>query len=785
MNGLLNLLTLLAALLNFTTGCGLRPSRIGTQGLLQLGSLEALSANLGGGTGGRLLSSLGALAVAKMHATSSTGGSASGATIPVSGVSQLTGVEQTVSQAYGGAVLVSGGVTGNPATSIGIQPVGSTTVNIQSSSARNSAGAFMGNNGPVIPSGTGSGGHPGAPVGVSGIGPGGVLPSGVNQVQGFAQSVEHVSQTVRDTAIATGRTTGSSGARTGVQPGGNTATNLQPAGGNQVGSGFIGGIGVSPMGVGSGIQETRTLAQSVHQTSQAVRGTVVGAGGAVGPASLRTVVGGNTPLNLLGAPASPGGGAPITANGLNPSGTGSVPSLIPGNNQVSGLVQGTREIAQELGGAIVGGESTTPQSSPGIGQMLGSSTQSFRGVASTASSSIYRVGAPTTGQGPRPIGAGPGPGPITGSNSVEEMVQGTRQISEALGGTIIGGGRTTHPSAPGTGQEFSGSSSQSLLSVTSRVNGVLPGVPAPNRGMAPGLGEPAAAPGLLAASNLRQGLGQGISQIGEGVGETMSGRGSTMLQTTTGVGVQMLGSSTQNLQGVGSTVSSGIPGGGVSSGGIGQSPSGSGPGWNPGQGSGQHAQPTSQMPGGGSYVSVSTSSHSSSSYHAHVSGATSVGGLPTSTGGGGSGSILSSRGGGLLGAIITAGTRGAPQGGPGAVGAGGLSALSPSVGGGTVSNGVVSGIGTHRQVRQREKMSPAAVAGLTLGSLAGAVALGAIGATLAGAAQSGGLGGGRRLGGCSRGGCSGGCGRKRRSISQSRVAAEVLNNIQMNFDRLY
>lgn len=254
-----------------------------------------------------------------------------------------------------------------------------------------------------------------------------------------------------------------------------------------------------------------------------------------------------------------------------------------------------------------------------------------------------------------------------------------------------------------------------------------------------------------------------------------------------GMGLQMAGHSTQTSQGVTTSLRGALSGTGTSIEGMGPGTSGANPGWSPGQAPAQRAQPNSQTPSGGSFLSVTSSSHSSSSYHARVSGTSSLSGLPTRPNGGGSGLGVPNGGGNLLEGIIAAGTGGVPQAVPGTVGGSGMSVHGSSSTSGSVSSSVISaaGIGQHPQLPQRKRMSDAAVAGLALGSVAGAVALTAIGATLASAAHSGRFGGGTRLGGCSGGGCSRGCGRKRRSLPQSKVPAEVLNSIQTNFDRQY
>lgn len=88
------------------------------------------------------------------------------------------------------------------------------------------------------------------------------------------------------------------------------------------------------------------------------------------------------------------------------------------------------------------------------------------------------------------------------------------------------------------------------------------------------------------------------------------------------------------------------------------------------------------------------------------------------------------------------------------------------------------------------KLSPERAAAIGLGAAGTALALGAIAATIASAVQQrqrlakqGGTGTG--CVGCRRTPCIGNCGRQRRSIAKSKVPAEILDSIPVNFERLY
>lgn len=225
---------------------------------------------------------------------------------------------------------------------------------------------------------------------------------------------------------------------------------------------------------------------------------------------------------------------------------------------------------------------------------------------------------------------------------------------------------------------------------------------------------------------------------------------------------------------------------------------GVGIGRTPGPGFGQGTQPANHVPGAGSVVSVSSSRHSHSTWGARIvqgSGGSLENGLPNLASGGPSGMPSTGpsglgptgSGSGLLNAIVGAATGGGQHGVHGAVPDGRTGVLGSSVTSVSRSSGVISGIG-QGQVAQNphgRKPSAAAAAGIALGVMAGTIALGAIGSGIAGAINSGMAGGGRQGGGCPRRACGGGCGRKRRSILQSKVPADVLNNIPMDFNLRY
>lgn len=800
MNRLLNLLATFAALLNVTTGCGLRPVGITSQGLLKLGSsivaqrlgagntgttLESVSAALGGSSRGSLVNSITSLAGRGLAAGLQSGTiGLSSRGVPGSRTDLLPGIHQVqgVSQSFAGAVLMAGGVTGQSSAGLGIQPGATSNVNLQSSSSTQNSATLIGSSG-IIPSGAGSGGRglPGSSGGVPAIGIGGVLPSGIatsgiNQVQSLTQSLQHVSQAVNGVVIPNGGAPSTSAIPMGPRLGQNTAANLQATGASQDSGALFGGNGLAPTTVGSGVQQLHTLGQSVEHASQTVAASVMTGGDATRNAAtgMGVQLGGRRDMTLQAARANH---RLATLTGISssvPEGGIPGPSPYPGRNPVQGLVQGTRQIVEETNIATnIGGRSSPQQSAPDTGlQLAGTATQSLLSVASTVSGTVSGNGAPGRAMGPAPNRAG--------ENPVHRLLQGANEMGRGLGGAIIPGGSITPQSPQGTGIQLSGTATHSLLNVASTSSGAVSGVRGPG-GMGPSPNGAGSGPGFIPGSNPMEGLGQDMQQIGHAVGRTINGGGVAAPHSPAGTELLLGGSSTQYTQSVASRVSGAVTGVAAPRRGMGPSPSGAGPDWNPGQPS----QPTSHTPGGASIISVSRSRHSSSSYQAQmvgIPGTGSLGGLPASPGGDGSGhGVPNGAGGNLLGAMLAASSTGAPQSGPGAVGAGGSSVLGSRVVGGSVTSGVVSGITQHGQQQQRKRMAPAAAAAISLGAMAGALTLSAIGAGLAGAVQSRRLAEAGRVGGCPGGGCRSACGRKRRSLSHSKVPSEVLDNISVDF----
>lgn len=148
-----------------------------------------------------------------------------------------------------------------------------------------------------------------------------------------------------------------------------------------------------------------------------------------------------------------------------------------------------------------------------------------------------------------------------------------------------------------------------------------------------------------------------------------------------------------------------------------------------------------------------------------------------------------------------------PAGTVGGGGPGGLSPApssgtgrEPNLSGGTGTSGSVSRPGRPgTQLRKPpKKLSKEEAAAIGLGVAGGAFALGALAASIANAVQirkrqqkeaaaiAAAAGGGRSCPGCKPTTCVGNCGgRKRRSIPASKVPAEVLDNIPMNFEHLF
>lgn len=160
-----------------------------------------------------------------------------------------------------------------------------------------------------------------------------------------------------------------------------------------------------------------------------------------------------------------------------------------------------------------------------------------------------------------------------------------------------------------------------------------------------------------------------------------------------------------------------------------------------------------------------------------------------------------------LGPSLSSNGLASPAGTVGGGGPGGLSPApssgtgrEPNLSGGTGTSGSVSRPGRPgTQLRKPpKKLSKEEAAAIGLGVAGGAFALGALAASIANAVQirkrqqkeaaaiAAAAGGGRSCPGCKPTTCVGNCGgRKRRSIPASKVPAEVLDNIPMNFEHLF
>lgn len=534
-----------------------------------------------------------------------------------------------------------------------------------------------------------------------------------------------------------------------------------------------------------GTSVVQGIQQSTNQIGQMVNGGLIGSGtAALQPAarmrSQLTVSSAQSILRVAsgGTGGVPSAGAPSGNIRQSPSGGDSEPALQPGINVVQGLQQGTNEIGQVVNGAMIGGNTAALQPAAGMGTRLAvSSAQNILSVASGGNDGVPIGGVPSGSIRQGPSGGDSG---LPGSTS---LGQPPNQIGQGLHVTNIRTTSTTQQSATRLGIHLSGSSPQNIPNVPSRIGG---GVPQQGRNDA------GPETGLLPNSNIVQRLGQGINQIDQTLPGAIIGGGATSLQSTANMATQMASSSTQSAFGVASRVTHDISGVGALSGGSQSVPSVAVPGINPGQQPGQGSQPIGHVSGGQSFMSVSTSSHSERRWGTHIVGNSQGGGLTNPGSGGPGGASLpgtsglgaTGAGSGLYGTILGAATGQGLPAGPGALPAdsmGGHSSSSVSV---SSSSSSISGIAPHRPQHRIGKPSAAAVAGIALGTMAGAVALTALGTGLASAIQAG-TGGGRRHVGCSRGGCSSGCGRKRRSVAQSKVPAEVLNSIPMDFNRRY
>lgn len=868
MKRLVNLLTVLAALLTLTEGCGLRASGNRGPRLLQLGQalsggsqltsgttggalttavigalgassgtrllnglstvhvgglstgvvtgtsglgstgggsgleagLTALGAGLRSGAGGSLLAGIGKYAVARLSTTGSSGGSVPGPRIPLpGGTTSLLGqgLQQT-GQTLGGGVFLATSNMAHSETHMRGQ--------IQGTSA-------------------------GRPLDVPGNQPGGLI-SGVGSIGGVLPASD----------IA--NSGGSPGAM-GVIPG-----VIQPVGGGNGGLSPAGLPGGASMGSSSstssisvsGVSTVRGHGQPVQPMGQGLSRRPVGAAGIATSSILNSAsqIATSSIGTYTNTAANPNGGAP---GGGVPSGGGTLPSSGAASGQ--GSVPMARPLPGLLGGAGMEGRS------PGALQVGGSTGLSVHSssISSSVTNALQEPGQPSQQRGqavPLPVGA-------------------SSTIINSAASTAAQFGRSVLDISASHNMEGTGTISGSGRPVS---NGVLPG----------GLGS---RPGVGNGDNLVAGLGglptgsfSGGSPTNGGVSGTIhSASGTTVVQgqvlgqplqqpspalrpahvgtsgglisSTVSSAVQVAGSSTGRLLGTSGSLYSGatslgspsggdrpgssetvsgiIPGQGRGPGGqqIGRMSSGqsfsavsaaqhstasmgthlhgttitNGP--NTGDVTGQDTQPNIQAPSGGSVVSVSTSSHSSSSWQAgYVANSQGRlgGSLPIPGGGGpgggypsvpsGPGSTTAGGGGHLLHAIIAAGTRGTTVGGPGsipAVALGGLSSSGTSVAG---SSAVIPGPAQPVQKPRGRGPSGAAAAGIALGAMASALALSAIGAGVAGAIQSG-RAGRVSSGGCPRSGCRSACGRKRRSVLQSKVPADVLDSIPMSFERQY
>lgn len=836
MKGLLNLLTLLAALLNLTTGCGLSGRGTGSR-LLRLGAAlahqrlssgstagglaavsaalggssggtvlggitslsggglgdglvnvasaltasrattglharpGALRAHLGGGSQGSVLTDLKELAVQRLHASVSSGGSGSGTNSPVSGQQLGAGLVQTAQMASGG-FLVAASTASNTATGIRTQ-LGRTPIgNIAGTVASPGSGTLLG-----VPSSQGT--RPGAS---------GVIP-GAYPHQRPGQDLQNMGQMHGGGSFGAVNTVINTATSTGGHFVGSTARN-------------VAGVPANPAGVGT----LATLASGISESSS----TVVASSGLregprAGPGARGTVPTAGTRGNFPGVPGTPSPGLGLPAS-VNPGqilrqSVQQSRQLVTGGllTAAAATSNGATGLAENLGGnAIPINMAVVPR--PGAGVPLGAPSGETRPGSSGVSPGVGAEGAGLGGAFPGNVGplaetglqgSSLSPGLIpaqiqsgSGANHVPGLEQGPTPNSQALGVTNIAVDSATLRSAARMGLQTIGSTTERILGVNSRDNAAVPGVGTPTAGIGGSPNGVLSGPGIQPGRNIVQGLGQGASQMSQVVNRAISEGSSAALHTTTSLGVHTTGSS-RSLQGIASTLTGAASGVGAPIGGFGPGPNGPTSGWNPGQ----SAQPNSQPRGGGSFLSVSSSRQSSSSYHAQMvgtSGTSSLGSLPTSPGGGGSGSVVTSGGGNLLGAILRAGTGGAPQSSLEAVGAGGLGVAGSSVASGTLSSNVVSEVGQQQQLPPRTRIGPAAAAGIAMGTIAGTIALSALGTGIANAIHSSGVRGGHRTGGCPgvrR--CSSGCGRRRRSVPLSKVPAEVLNRIPTNFDRLY
>ncbi|XP_077529167.1 uncharacterized protein LOC144141485 [Haemaphysalis longicornis] len=826
MKGLLNLLAVLAALLSLTRGCGFRPGGNRGQALLRLGqalgngrlttgsssgvlastvssalgggsgggllgglgsltsgslsgallsgngglgsssatpglqaSLGTLTTRLGGATGGSLVLGFGKLAATHLGADGSSGATGSSSTLGVSGQQLQQSLLQNGQLAARGFLLATGAST-SAASSIGRHIGGSSITNTADSVGSLGRGALLG----VVSS-------EGTRPSTSGVSPGGSPLQGVGQVSHQLRQATSSGSLVTSSMVTNSATT-VAGQLVGSAP--VPAPGVIPSlgGSGPVSGALNGNRGPVSNGVatGSGIllNQGQAVGQSIQQAGQLVtQGLIAAAGGTV-----------NTALGGIGNPRGNSGG--VIMDGVTSQGRGvlhgGAPSGSPGF-QSSGVgsggspLQGVGQVSHQLGqatssGSLLASSMVTNSATTLAGELLGNAPVPAPGVIPSLGGSDPVSGALNGNRGPVSNGVVTAPSLLGSRQEGQGHLLSSQQITTVSGGGLLtAGGGAANPAAD-LGAPFGGTSGPNLPGAAPSLNVVSSGA-----GVSSRTSSILTSNGASSGINIGQRLGpegqpQPISQVSSG--QSFSAASAAHHSAAT-MGVHLGADSVGN-------------------------------GGNMGQVPGQGPHPTNQVPSGGSVVSVShsSSSHSSSSWHARFQGNPQgqiSGSVPSPGGGapgggypigaGGPGSTGSAGGGSLLQAIAAAGTGRATVGGLGSVPAVGLGGLSSSGTSAVGSSSVTSAVAGYPPQRPVIKPSPAATAGIALGVLAGTLAVGAIGSGLAGAIQSGVIGGGRRGGGCSGGGCRSRCGRKRRSVPESKVPAQVLDSIPMNFKLRY
>lgn len=528
--------------------------------------------------------------------------------------------------------------------------------------------------------------------------------------------------------------------------------------------GSSGAIGSSSTMAVSGQQ----LRQSILQNGQvAARGFLLATDASTSTASsIGRHIGGSSITTTADSVGSLGRGAllgVVSSEGTRPSTSGVSPGGTP--------LQGVGHVSHQLGqatssGSLVASSMVTNSATTLAGQLLGNAPEPAPGVIPNLGGSVPVSAALNGNRGPVSNGVVTGPSLLESRQQGQGHLLSSQQITTVSGGGLPGAGGGAANLAADLGAPFGGTSGPNLPSDAPGLNVVSSGA-----GISSRTSSIVTSNGATSGINIGQRLGpegqpQPISQVSSG--QSFSAASAAHHSAAT-MGVHLGADSVGN-------------------------------GGNMGQVPGQGPHPTNQVPSGGSVVSVShsSSSHSSSSWHARFQGNPQgqiSGSVPSPGGGapgggypigaGGPGSTGSAGGGSLLQAIAAAGTGRATVGGLGSVPAVGLGGLSSSGTSAVGSSSVTSAVAGYPPQRPVIKPSPAATAGIALGVLAGTLAVGAIGSGLAGAIQSGVIGGGRRGGGCSGGGCRSRCGRKRRSVPESKVPAQVLDSIPMNFKLRY